>query len=116
MEGADGAAKIAALTQSYIDTPPTAMDGSAVVAVRDFSSGAMLDAEGEPVPAEKLLFFDLEDGRSFAVRPSGTEPKIKYYLFAHSAKGQELSAAKAAVSSGLASLWSALETDAARRV
>ena len=28
-----------------------------------------------------MLFVDLEDGRSFAVRPSGTEPKIKYYLF-----------------------------------
>lgn len=116
MEGADGAAKIAALTQSYIDTPPTQMDGSPVVAVRDFSSGAMLDAEGEPVPAEKLLFFDLADGRSFAVRPSGTEPKIKYYLFAHSEKGQELEAAKAAVSGGISSLWAALEADAPKRV
>ena len=116
MEGADGAAKIAALTQSYIDTPPTAMDGSAVAAVRDFSGGAMLDAEGDPVPAEKLLFFDLEDGRSFAVRPSGTEPKIKYYLFAHSAKGQELATAQAAVAASLDSLWAALEADAKQRV
>lgn len=115
MEGADGAAKIAALTQSYIDTPPAEMDGSAVVAVRDFSTGAMLDAEGEPVPAEKLLFFDLADGRSFAVRPSGTEPKIKYYLFAHSEKGQPLAEAKAAVAAGVDSLWAALEADARRR-
>ena len=115
MEGADGAAKIAALTQSYIDTPPTAMDGADVVAVRDFSTGKVVDAEGEPVPAEKLLFFDLADGRSFAVRPSGTEPKIKYYLFAHSEKGQPLAEAKADVSAGLGSLWAALEADAAAR-
>ena len=115
MEGADGAAKIAALTQSYIDNPPAAMDGAAVAAVRDFSTGAMVDVEGDPVPAEKLLFFDLEDGRSFAVRPSGTEPKIKYYLFAHSEKGQPLAEAKAAVAAGLESLWAELEADARRR-
>lgn len=116
MEGADGAAKIAALTQSYIDTPPTQMDGAAVAHVRDFSTGAMIDAEGDPVPAEKLLFFDLEDGRSFAVRPSGTEPKIKYYLFAHSEKGADLATAKTTVKAGLDTLWSALEQDAHARV
>ncbi|MCH5285050.1 MAG: phospho-sugar mutase [Akkermansiaceae bacterium] len=116
MEGADGAAKIAALTQSYIDNPPAAMAGARVVQVRDFSSGAMLDAEGEPVPAEKLLFFDLEDGRSFAVRPSGTEPKIKYYLFAHGEKGVDPAVSKVAVEAGLAALWAALEADAAQRV
>ena len=116
MEGADGAAKIAALTQSYIDHPPVEVDGSPVVAVRDFSSGSMLDAEGEPVPAEKLLFFDLADGRSFAVRPSGTEPKIKYYLFAHGEKGADLVASEAAVTAGLDALWAALEADAAQRV
>ena len=116
MEGADGAAQIAALTQSYIDTPPTQMEGAKVAGVRDFSTGAMIDAEGDPVPAEKLLFFDLEDGRSFAVRPSGTEPKIKYYLFAHSEAGADLSAAKPAVQAGLDSLWSALEQDARARI
>lgn len=86
LEGADGAAKIAALTESYMQLPPTEMDGVAVTAVRDFSTGKLLDAEGDPIPAEKMLFIDLADGRSFAVRPSGTEPKIKYYLFAHGEK------------------------------
>ena len=79
MEGADGAAKIAALTKSYIENPPAEMDGTAVAGLRDFSAGTMVDAEGDPVPAEKMLFIDLVDGRSFAVRPSGTEPKCKYY-------------------------------------
>ena len=116
MEGADGAAKIAALTKSYIDTPPTKMDGTAVAGLRDFSAGTMVDAEGDPVPAEKMLFIDLVDGRSFAVRPSGTEPKIKYYLFAHSAPGAELIEAKAKVECSINSLWAAVEADAYARM
>ena len=116
MEGADGAAKIAALTASYMQTPPTEMDGAAVTAMRDFSTGTLTDAEGDPIPAEKMLFIDLADGRSFAVRPSGTEPKIKYYLFAHGEKGAELTAAKAAVQAGINSLWAAVEADARARM
>ena len=116
MEGADGAARIAALTRSYMQTPPTEMDGAAVLNVRDFSTGKLVDAEGDPIPAEKMLFIDLADGRSFAVRPSGTEPKIKYYLFAHGEKGVELSAAKAAVAAGIESLWAAVEADARARM
>ncbi len=115
MEGADGAAKIAALTQSYIDNPPTAMDGSAVVSVRNFANGDLLDAEGDPIPAEKMLFFDLADGRSFAVRPSGTEPKIKYYLFAHGEAGTDPSDARPVVEASINSLWKALEADASER-
>ena len=116
MEGADGAAKIAALTRSYMQTPPSEMDGCAVASVRDFSTGTLLDAEGDPIPAEKMIFFDLADGRSFAVRPSGTEPKIKYYLFAHGEKGTELNAAKEAVSAGINALWTAVEADALARM
>ena len=115
MEGADGAAKIAALTQSYIANPPVEMDGVRVVAHRDFSGGTMVDAEGDPVPAEKLLFVDLEDGRSFAVRPSGTEPKIKFYLFAHGKPGEDVDAARASVQTGMDSLWKAIEADAEAR-
>ena len=115
MEGADGAAKIAALTQSYIDNPPSAMDGSKVVSVRNFATGDLLDAEGDPIPAEKLLFFDLEDGRSFAVRPSGTEPKIKYYLFAHGAPGVEPEVSRPVVEASIDALWKAVAADAAER-
>lgn len=116
MEGADGAAKIAALTKDYIANPPKEMDGTPVTGLRDFSAGKMVDAEGDPVPAEKMLFIDLEDGRSFAVRPSGTEPKIKYYLFAHGQKGADVAEAKAAVEAGIASLWKAVVADAHARM
>ena len=116
MEGADGAAKIAALTKSYIENPPAAMDGSEVTAVRDFSAGNMVDAEGDPIPAEKMIFIDLADGRSFAVRPSGTEPKIKYYLFAHGEAGVDPTVACPQVEAGIAALWKAVEADAYARM
>jgi phosphoglucomutase len=62
-----------------------------------------------------MLFFDLADGRSFAVRPSGTEPKIKFYLFGKSAACSDLTAVKQAVSDSLASLWKWIEKDAKGR-
>lgn len=117
-EGASGAAQIAKLADSYGANPPTEVDGSAVVNVRDFRSQDIQDEEGETVAKEKMLFVDLADGRSFAVRPSGTEPKIKYYMFGRQvpAAGQtlsaeELAAAKAKVSASLQSLWAWLEKD-----
>jgi phosphoglucomutase len=115
MEGADGAAKIAALANSYAANPPTEVDGSAVLRVRDFAKQDLFDQEGDPLPKEKMLFVDLEDGRSFAVRPSGTEPKIKFYLFGKMAPGGDLTASKSAVKDGLAKLWSWIEADAAKR-
>lgn len=116
MEGADGAAKIAALAQSYSDNPPTEVDGSRVSRVRDFSKGGLLDAEGDPIPVEKMLFVDLEDGRSFAVRPSGTEPKIKYYLFAHGKPGDNPAEALPKVQAAIDAMWKALEADAHARM
>ena len=107
--------KIAALADSYAENPPTEVDGSAVLLIRDFAKQDLFDQEGDLLPKEKMLFVDLEDGRSFAVRPSGTEPKIKYYLFGKNAPGGDLSAAKSSVQAGLAALWSWIEADAAKR-
>ena len=115
MEGADGAAKIAALSTSYSANPPTELDGVAVSGIRDFSKGDMVDAEGDPIPAEKMIFVDMADGRSFAVRPSGTEPKIKYYLFGHGKPGAPVKEALPAVQASLDSLWAAVEKDALAR-
>jgi phosphoglucomutase len=115
MEGADGAAKIQTLANSYAGNPPTSVDGSAVLRVRDFAQHDIYDQEGDLLPKEKMLFVDLADGRSFAVRPSGTEPKIKFYLFGKAAPGGDLPAAKAAVRDALATLWSWIEADAAQR-
>ncbi|MES2738394.1 MAG: phospho-sugar mutase [Verrucomicrobiota bacterium] len=122
-EGASGAAQIAKLADTYGSNPPTEVDGSAVVNVRDFRKDEIHDEEGEVVSKEKMLFVDLADGRSFAVRPSGTEPKIKYYMFGRQvpAAGQklsaeELTAAKARVSASLESMWTWLEKDIESRL
>lgn len=115
MEGADGAAKIQALADSYANNPPSIVDGSLVLRTRDFSRQDLYDQEGDLIPKEKMLFIDLEDGRSFAVRPSGTEPKIKFYLFGKAAPSPDLEGARTKVGAALDSLWSWIEADAAKR-
>lgn len=122
-EGAQGAAQIAALAASYASQPPAEADGSPVSGVRNFAADTIRDEEGEEVPKEKMLFVDLADGRSFAVRPSGTEPKIKYYLFGRqlpadgrALTAEELAEAKQNVSAALASLWQWIEADIASRL
>ena len=115
MEGADGAAKIQALANSYANHPPTEVDGSPVLRVRDFAKQELYDQEGDLLPKEKMLFVDLEDGRSFAVRPSGTEPKIKFYLFGKASPSEVLENAKVKVRSGLDRLWAWIEADAKAR-
>ena len=117
LEGAEGAAKIAALTRSYSAQPPTEIDGSAVVKIQDFSRENVYDEEGDLIPRAGMIMVHLEGGRRFAVRPSGTEPKIKFYLFG---KGEsepaDLAASKAAVKAGLEALWKWLESDAHSRM
>ncbi|WP_038167228.1 phospho-sugar mutase [Verrucomicrobium sp. BvORR106] len=116
-EGAEGAAKIQKLADSYANQPPTEFDGSPVIRTVDYSKGGHLDEEGDTIPKEKMLWVFTADGRAFAVRPSGTEPKIKYYLYGRQQPSggkftaEELSAAKEKVSSSLKTLWSAIEKD-----
>jgi len=112
-EGAEGATKIAALATSYADSPPAECDGVKVTKIRNFGTEDITDEEGDPIPKEKMLFVDLEDGRTFAVRPSGTEPKIKYYLFGRNdvPEASQLAEIKSATTSGLESLWGWLSTD-----
>lgn len=81
LKGADGARQIQALAADYGTHLPTEVDGVAVTRVRDFSRQDIHDEEGDLIPKEKMLFVDLADGRAFAVRPSGTEPKIKFYFY-----------------------------------
>jgi len=117
-EGAAGAAQIQKLADSYVNEPPKEFDGSAVTSLKDFSKGGLVDEEGDALPKEKMLFVYLADGRSFAVRPSGTEPKIKYYLYGKKlpATGQkfgadELTTVKQGVTESLKTLWAAIEKD-----
>lgn len=122
-EGAQGAAQIQKLASSYASHPPTELDGSKVVSIKDYNKSGHVDEEGDPIPTEKMLWVFLEDGRAFAVRPSGTEPKIKYYLFGKAlpAEGksfspEELATAKENVPAKLKSLWAAIEADIETRL
>lgn len=123
MDGAAGAAQIAKLVESYASNPPAEVNGSKVVSVRNFAKDAIYDVEGDRIPAEDMLMFTLADECRIAVRPSGTEPKIKYYMFVakkpsagKSFPAAELASAKSAASSSIASLWKWLESDAKARL
>lgn len=74
MKGKDGVAKIGALMTSWRNNPPAEINGAAVSEVLDYSQG--LDG----LPKENVLKFLLADGSWFCLRPSGTEPKIKFYF------------------------------------
>jgi phosphoglucomutase len=117
-EGADGSEKIRRLAESYVTTPPNEMDGSKVAATQDYSAGGIRDSDGDLLPKENMTIFDLSDGRRIAVRPSGTEPKIKFYLFASSTNifPDSLSQVKANLAGGLETLWDWLQGDARKRV
>lgn len=117
MEGADGAARIERLAASYKDNPPLEVDGSPVAEIKNFFDGGVLDEEGDPIPAEGMIIVALADGRSFAVRPSGTEPKIKYYLFGNQdSVAGDLALAKARVAATLDQMWDWLQEDIRERL
>jgi phosphoglucomutase len=121
-EGAEGATKIARLIKSYATDPFPEVLGSKVTSIRNFESDKIEDAENDQIPKEKMLMFELQDGTRIAVRPSGTEPKIKYYLFAHRRpeKGKfdsvELNQIKTEVKEKLDRLWDWLQRDAQSRL
>jgi phosphoglucomutase len=79
------------------------------------------DSEGELIPKEAMITFETEGGWKVTVRPSGTEPKIKYYLYATERpvsgafSPPELAATKKRVSAGLETLWQWLKADAEKR-
>ena len=121
-EGAEGANKIARLVESYVSTPPKEILGSKVARVRNFATETIRDIEGDEIPKEKMSIFELEDRTKIAVRGSGTEPKIKFYLFAQErpVKGKfemaELEKIKAKVSERLERLWHWLQEDVQGRL
>ncbi|MBQ9801863.1 MAG: phospho-sugar mutase [Clostridia bacterium] len=75
-KGAAGVAKIAALLEDLRKEPPRAIGDMTVTAVEDYLSETMRRAG---FPASNVLRYLLSDGSFVAVRPSGTEPKCKYY-------------------------------------
>jgi phosphoglucomutase len=121
-EGAEGAGKIARLVKSYATEPFSEVLGIKVRSIKNFETDEIKDVEGDNVPKEKMSIFELEDGTRIAVRPSGTEPKIKYYLFAQRRPdlrkfdSAELEQIKMEVGEKLTRLWDYLQEDAQSRL
>lgn len=116
-EGASGNAKIKRILETYRANPPKAFGDVAVTKFQDFGREKIHDADGELIPAQDLYLVTLANGYSFAARGSGTEPKMKFYLFASDkvATAAELPAVKARVRQTLDALNKLIEADAKAR-
>ena len=98
MPGVDGLKDMQAIMAKLRAEPPKDIAGIKVVAMRDYQPGTVTVADlgvvGQtPIKGSNVLYFELDDGSSFIVRPSGTEPKIKVYLLVRD-KSQKDCAAK----------------------
>lgn len=83
--GKEGAKEISQLMSNYRSNPPESFDGSKVVRLDDYQTSISKDLiTGNETPIDihpsNVLIFYTEDGSKIAARPSGTEPKIKYYF------------------------------------
>ena len=96
LEGIEGSRRISRMMEVYRKEYPTEINGVKLAKYTDFKVGKDVNIiTGEEsksdIPASNVLKFTLEDGSWYAVRPSGTEPKIKLYIYTvgHTAKEAE---------------------------
>ncbi len=116
-EGASGSAKIRRILDTYRTSRPSAFGDVKVSGFQDFGRETILDADGDEIPKQDLYIVTLANGYRFAARGSGTEPKMKFYLFASDkvAGEAELPGVKARVRAELDRLKRLIEEDARRR-
>jgi phosphoglucomutase/phosphomannomutase len=87
MEGSEGMAAMKRLMKTFREAPPQQLAGIPLKQIRDYGNATrtdLLSGDSEPMkgPEGDLIIMDLaEEGNYVAVRPSGTEPKIKLYVF-----------------------------------
>ncbi len=120
--GAEGAGKIKKILESYEKNPPKTVHGLNVTAFRNHAKETIRDIDEEVLPKELMYFLELSNGTRFAVRGSGTEPKIKFYFFAarKPAHGKPLSdeqvdQAEKELPKELDELWESVKKDAEQR-
>jgi phosphoglucomutase len=94
--GKEGAEEIEKIMHELRNSPPEVINESKVALIKDYKKSLSLDMEKNEsdkieLPKSNVLQFELKDGTKISVRPSGTEPKIKFYV---STKGEILSAAE----------------------
>lgn len=88
MTGSAGMTRMQQLMQNFRTAPPQTLGGIAVRQVRDYASLTTKTAAGKSLPLDApkadMVILDLaEEGNYIAVRPSGTEPKVKFYMFTY---------------------------------
>jgi len=84
-KGKEGAEEIVTLMTNFRDNPPIEIAGSKIVRIKDYQKSTNKNIETGAIkeinlPSSNVLQFFLEDGSKISVRPSGTEPKIKFYI------------------------------------
>jgi len=97
MPGLDGLRDMAKLMKRLRETPPAELSGVKVAAFKDYQDGSVTDcatgAKGTmELSGSNVLRFEMADGTSVIVRPSGTEPKIKVYVLTQGRDGAEAAA------------------------
>jgi len=85
LKGKDGVEQIGRIMEDWRNNPPASIEGVEVAEVEDYSRGI------NGLPKENVLKFKLKDGSWFCLRPSGTEPKIKFYFAVKGTTGDEAS-------------------------
>ena len=85
LKGIEGLAKIQEIMNTLRENAPAEIGGYKVTAVRDYKKNTITDTATGAVkptglPASNVLYYELEDDAWVCVRPSGTEPKVKFYL------------------------------------
>ena len=97
LKGIEGLAKIQEIMENFRKNPPKELAGWKVVSARDYKADTITDLETGAVkptglPSSNVLYYDMTDGAWLCIRPSGTEPKIKFY---YGIKGTSLEDAEA---------------------
>ena len=97
MPGVDGIEKMALLMKMTREEPPEQIGGERVIRMRDYLDGSIHvmglgKVDKTPYAGANVLYFELADGCSFIVRPSGTEPKVKVYLLARGSSREDCAA------------------------
>ena len=92
LKGKEGLEKIAQILETLRKNPPKELGGYKMLSYRDYKADTITNVETGEVtptglPSSNVLYYDLEDGAWVCVRPSGTEPKVKFY---YGVKGQSL--------------------------
>ena len=85
LKGADGAVKIKELMESIRNNPPKTLGDYKVLKFRDYQKEIIVDNKTKKetptgLPVSNVLYYELEDDAWCCVRPSGTEPKVKFYM------------------------------------